>query len=196
VAVRTRALIGLGLVALLTTAVHAAEAPWQLIQTNDGTLYVVAAGLRHRIMPATVPDEAVTTIPEGDAWTSGAMADTPAVPLQALTLASAPLAAPTQANGVIELEGDGTQTSRQFHLSGGNYLLRWTATPKSPAGCYYGGALQAREYPLFQRAIANEVVKGGARRAGEARLYALKPGDYFLNVSSSCDWNVSVIPQL
>jgi hypothetical protein len=193
--VRTRALIGAGLAALLVTAAQAAETPWGLIRTDDGTLYVVAAGTRHRIVPAAVPSEVAASIPEGTAWDDGVMADGPAAPIQALAVASLPLAAPTAANGVIELEGSGTETSRLFGLSGGNYLLRWTATPRSPAGCYFGGVLRVREYPLFQQSLANETVKGTARRSGETRAYTLKPGDYFVNVSSGCDWTISVIPQ-
>jgi hypothetical protein len=192
----TRALIGLVTAGLLTTAASAQELPWGLIQTSDGTLYVVAAGLRHRVVPAMAPDEIVATIPEGAAWEGGVLADAPAVPIQGLTLTSGPLLAPTQANGVIELEGNGTELSRQFHLSGGNYVIRWTAIPKSPAGCLHRGFLQARGQPTFQQSIANEVIKDATRRSGETRAYALKPDDYFLNMSSGCDWRVTITPQV
>jgi len=191
----TRTLIGLVTAGLLATPATAQEPPWGLLQARDGTLYVVAAGVRHRIVPATAPDEAIAAVPEGAAWESGVMADAPTVPIQALTLTTTPPLAPTAANGVIELEGSGTETSRQFHLSGGNYLIRWTATPKSPAGCSHHGVLQARGQPPFEQGIANELIRDGGRRSGETRAYALRPDDYFVNMSSGCDWRVIITPQ-
>ena len=193
---RIRALGGLVCAALLTSAAYAQDAQWGLIQSNDGTLYVVVSGMRHRVQPVVAPDDVISALPEGAAWETGVMADAPTVSVQALTFTAAPLQAPTQANGTIEVEGGGTGQSGQFHLSGGNYVIRWTATPLSATGCSLSGVLQLRGQPQFQQNIANAVIRDAVRRSGDTRAYALTPGDYFLNMSGACDWRVTVTPQV
>jgi hypothetical protein len=193
--VRRFALTGFLVAALSTSAAHGLEAPWGLVQTGDGTLYVVAGGTRHRITPVAVPEDIIAAIPEGDAWEQGRIPGAPAASVETFTLATAPLLAPTLANGVIEVQGSGTEKSRSFRLSGGTYLIRWTATPRAPAGCQQSGALQGRDQVLQQYSIANEIIQDGAPRSGETRAYAVKPGDYLVNMNSGCDWRVTIIPQ-
>jgi hypothetical protein len=191
-----RVLVGLGTLGVVATmAAFAEELPWGLIQGSDGTLYVVTAGMRHRVVPAIAPDEVIARLPEGEAWETGVLADTPPVPIHALTLAAVPRLAPTQANGVIEIEGNGTEISRTFRLSGGNYVIRWTAVSRESQGCTHRGWLEARGQSPFQQGIANAAVTPGGRQGGETRAYALRAGDYYLNMSSGCDWRVTITAQ-
>jgi hypothetical protein len=186
-----RGLIAVIAALLAIGTVAAQEAPWRLVQSSDGTLYVIAAGTRHRIVPAAVPDDVIAAIPEGEAWETGAMTAVAPQVQPAQTQASA--AAPVDA--AVTLEGSGIQKSRLFRLSGGNYWIQWTATPKSASGCYHGGTLQAPDQPLVHESVGNELINDRNPRSGETRAYNLKPGDYFLNMSSGCDWRVTITPQ-
>ena len=60
-------------VAWIVSTVMAQVSPWQLVKTGDGTLYVIAEGVRHRIVPAIVSDAAIRAIPEAEPWDAGVM---------------------------------------------------------------------------------------------------------------------------
>lgn len=53
------------------TAVWAQASPPQLYQVSDGSLWVVADGMKHRITPQAVADERLAGVPEGAAWADG-----------------------------------------------------------------------------------------------------------------------------
>src|SRR5215207_5172872 len=57
---------------------HAQDAPWRLVQENDGTLYVIAGGTRHRIVPATLPGDIIAAIPEAEPGEDGRIMVAPA----------------------------------------------------------------------------------------------------------------------
>ena len=191
---RRFALIGLIVAALSTSAAHGLEAPWGLVQTGDGTLYVVAGGIRHRITPVTIPDDLIAAIPEGDAWeqgrSPGRRQDGPDIHADV-----GPAAGPDAGERRDRGRRQRHRPSRLFHLSGGNYLIKWTATPTSAVECYQSGVLQAHDQSTPQQSIVNELVEVGARRSGETRVFVLKPGDYRVSMTSGCAWRVTIIPQ-
>lgn len=68
---------------LIVGSVSAQEAPWRLVQSEDGTLYVIAGGNRHRIVPAPISGAELGAIAESQAWEDGNMiveSAAPAVP--------------------------------------------------------------------------------------------------------------------
>ena len=71
-----RRLMGGGLGAIfavvwLVATVSAQVSPLQLVSAGDGTLFILANGVRHRIVPTVMSDAALGAIPEAEAWESG-----------------------------------------------------------------------------------------------------------------------------
>ena len=74
-----RRLMGGGLATILAVlwlvvAVSAQVSPLQLVSAGDGTLFVLANGVRHRIVPAVMSDADLGAIPEAEAWDAGTLA--------------------------------------------------------------------------------------------------------------------------
>jgi hypothetical protein len=88
--------------------------------------------------------------------------------------------------------------SKSFYLSGGNYTVSWTATDRSGAysvGCYHGGTLEAVDKSqFFFEMIGNDMVDAGSSSSGSTELYGVRPGSYYLDMSSGCDWVVTITP--
>jgi hypothetical protein len=53
---------------LAIQVVSAQSAPWMLLQSPDGTLWIVADGTRHRATPLVVDDATVAIYPEAAPW--------------------------------------------------------------------------------------------------------------------------------
>jgi hypothetical protein len=85
--------------------------------------------------------------------------------------------------------------SAAFELHGGNYTITWTATDnqsQSKVGCSHGGSLQRVDPPPASETIANASVSAGRTATGETHAYNLRAGRYFLNMSSGCEWTVTL----
>ena len=65
------------LIVSLASMAAAQSAPWRLVQPSDGSLWVIADGVRHRVAPANIADAELAAIPEGGAWSDGSLADAP-----------------------------------------------------------------------------------------------------------------------
>jgi hypothetical protein len=62
------------LVGAFPLALTAAQsAPWSLVQSSDGVLWVLTDGARHRIAPQPIGDTVLASIPEAAPWDDGAM---------------------------------------------------------------------------------------------------------------------------
>jgi len=97
----------------------------------------------------------------------------------------------------VTLAGKGILKTPPFELRGGSYSIKWTASDSSTSavGCYQGGQLQAVDGSLHFETVGNAMVPGGQKMTGETQAYNLKPGRYFLDMSSGCDWSVTIAPQ-
>lgn len=42
--------------------------------------------------------------------------------------------------------------------------------------------------------FANAVVSAGQAQSQESQVYNVRPGQYFLDITSTCDWEVTVRP--
>ena len=60
--------------------VSAQGVPWRLVQSGDGTLYVIAEGVRHVVVPAVISDDELGAIAEGEPWGATFGASAPAGP--------------------------------------------------------------------------------------------------------------------
>lgn len=109
--------------------------------------------------------------------------------LLALVLPIAPAVAQVEP---LVIEGSGIQSSAPFVLDGGDYYIQWTATPKGDGGCYHGGTLEMAGNPLGFVMLANEILPDSTPVDGETYAYGLKPGRYYLKMSSGCDWRVTL----
>ena len=87
-----RSLLGVLAALLVIGSVSAQAGNPRLVQSPDGTLYVIAGDARHRIVPAPITDEELLAIAETEPWEDGTIALAPAPP--AVPAAPAAPAAP------------------------------------------------------------------------------------------------------
>ena len=178
------ALVGL----LIVGSVSAQEAPWRLVQTSDGTLYVVAAGVRHRITPAALPDGVVAAISEGAAWEAGTLGDAPQPPVDTAAAGAPQAAAPLTFSGTTDVNTD------LFWLDRTAYRVTWEVTPRARDGdCFFDADLKT---PAGGRShsLASPDVK--VARTGETNVYDVRPGAHYLEVSTTCpSWRVTMAPR-
>jgi len=118
----------------------------------------------------------------------------PSTPVPAPTLVPVPPpAAPLLSEMPTTVSGSGIQKSRPFTLTGGNYSVQWRATSKSSGGCYHGGQIRSLDNPGFFETVANEMVQGSA--SGETQMYRVRAGQYYADMSSGCDWAITIAPK-
>jgi hypothetical protein len=111
-------------------------------------------------------------------------------------------AAEPTADARIVYTGTGSQTTEAFYLAGGTYQTHWAAwgyAPEFPP-CTHSAELKAID-------PANSTTSGGhvidlARlvdvpatgASNDAYVVNLKPGDYYLDVTSACAWQIALSP--
>ncbi len=94
----------------------------------------------------------------------------------------------------VTISGSGIETSRKFHLNGGDYLVRWTATPDTDHGCYHGATLESTDVSVFET-LASELLDDGTPKSGSTYLYQVEDANYYVDASSGCDWSFTFTQQ-
>ncbi len=192
-----RSLLGVLLAVFVVGSVSAQAAAPRLVQSSDGTLYVIAGAVRHRIVPAPITDEELLAIAEAGAWEDGTLAlGAPPAPSQP----AAQAAAPPPGEQPITLSGSQDQNTPPFELRGGTYTARWSAQLRSgESSCFVGVRVRRT---MDQRSLDSIISTTLSRRQGapsangETILYGVTPGLYYLDVNTSgCDWSVTIAPQ-
>ena len=93
----------------------------------------------------------------------------------------------------VMLNGNTGQKTTPFHLNGSNYSLTWTGRDMSGYGCYLGIIMKAVDPNVrFFELIANKAVGDNATESNTTQLYNVKSGDYYLDVNTGCEWQVTI----
>lgn len=71
-------------------SVRADEAPVRVVQTGDGSLFVVSGGQRQRLVPDFIPDEELVALPEGEPMFGQIAFPAPAPPLPPAVIGATP----------------------------------------------------------------------------------------------------------
>jgi len=89
-------------------------------------------------------------------------------------------------SGLIKLAGHGDGNSEPFALAGGEYVFRYGATPKSPAGCMNVLTLKGSDsdYSL--------VISDGGRNGAKVIQGVPAGSNYFVEATSTCDWLLEI----
>lgn len=94
----------------------------------------------------------------------------------------------------VVVTGSGMTQTRPFVLAGGNYTIDWTAQDKNPrTPCFHSGALRGVDNSTTQ-SLGLKSVDAGQSASGETTAYHLIPGQYYLSMTSGCDWSVTISP--
>ncbi len=116
---------------------------------------------------------------------------------------------PRQATGVvvtgeapIVLTGIGSQTTNPFYLAGGTYHSDWSAWGEAPEypPCTHSAELMAVDTANAETVLGHvtdlaNLVQVPATGASQASyVYNVKPGDYYLDVTSACAWQIAFSP--
>lgn len=100
----------------------------------------------------------------------------------------------------VTLTGKGGLNTLPFRLDGGSYSVDWKAVDQpTGSGCFYGGTLKAVDgsltAPLNFASVGSGRVEKGKSLSGTTQLYNVKPNTYYLDMSSSCDWSITISTQ-
>jgi hypothetical protein len=89
--------------------------------------------------------------------------------------------------------GQGAGQVGPFALTGGNYVVRWTARPAgSDESCVFGGAVKSTNGVRLRLFGPRSATPGDPAR-GQEVVDSLPPGDYVLaTISTSCAWEMSL----
>jgi len=73
-------------------------------------------------------------------------------------------------------------------------MLQWVAVADSSVGCYHGANLKRADGTFMFETIANEMIENKKPVTGETNLFNLEDAEYYVDVSSGCDWEFTFIP--
>ncbi len=79
--------------------------------------------------------------------------------------------------------GNTEQETDRFHLSGGDYKVQWTARANDSA-CFFSAFLDG---PGFEDIVSADVETS---ESGTANLHDVEAGEWFVNVTSHCQWTI------
>lgn len=189
-----RWVLGIAMALLAISSVSAQGVAPRLVQSSDGTLYVVAGDVRYRVVPAPISDADLAAIGEAGVWEDGTLVLSAPSPAPAQPAA---IAAPA-AEQPVALSGTSDQNTRPFELRGGTYTARWSAQlqPRD-ASCFVATRLRrAADQRLIDGVFSETLNRRGPTSAGgETILYGVSPGAYYIDATSSgCDWSVTLSP--
>lgn len=95
------------------------------------------------------------------------------------------------------ITGQGTMKTSLFTLNGGTYKVNWQATPtgsSSVVGCFHGANL-VPETASFGQNLGSGQVAANATTTGETFAYNVKPGRYYIDATSGCQWSITLTNQ-
>jgi hypothetical protein len=102
----------------------------------------------------------------------------------ATTLPSAQPAEPLTFTGTTNVNTD------LFQLSRDAYRMTWEVTPESDGDCFFDADLRT---PDGRRAHSLASPDVAVTRSAETNIYGVRPGAYFLDVSTTCPaWRVTL----
>lgn len=102
----------------------------------------------------------------------------------------------------IILIGVRTETTDWFHLAGGTYRTDWSAWGEAPEfpPCTHSAELMAVDPANTETSLghvtnlANLVHVPATGASFTSFVYNVKPGDYYLDVTSACAWQIALSP--
>jgi hypothetical protein len=102
----------------------------------------------------------------------------------------------------VVFAGVGSQTTDHFHLAGGTYRGLWSAWGQTPADppCTHSVELLAVDPANGTTGtghvtdLARLVHVPSTGQSNETYVINVKPGDYYLGVTSACAWQVAFTP--
>ena len=91
--------------------------------------------------------------------------------------------------------GSGSGSTPIFRLRAGEYTINWQARPLLPSGigCTLRGTLRSTQSPQVTYAFEGQVVPGEDVFSGSTDALSLASGDYVVEMSSDCVWELSVL---
>jgi len=96
------------------------------------------------------------------------------------------------------IAGQGTMKTSLFTLAGGTYKVNWQATDPpgggASVGCFHGARLTP-EAGSFGENLGSGTPAAGATLTGETFAYSVKPGRYFIDATSGCQWSITLTNQ-
>lgn len=104
----------------------------------------------------------------------------------------------TDEAGQVSLSGDGSLNTLPFDLSGGAYTVRWSGSTGSRPIALGNVILYLKrtDGPLGTELLVNTTVSQQIPTAsGETHVYNVKPGSFYLAVTSPGEWSVTISPQ-
>jgi len=171
------------LLVAIPAAASAQSTPWRVVQASDGSLYLLKDGARSLILPALITDEDLSAIPELDPISGE------------LPQPSAPTALLPPAQDPVTITGQREMNTDLFTLSGGNYVVTWTAKPIGTSNsCFHGASLKPLKAGngFYGESVGSGQVSGANPVAGETHVYAVPSGQYFISATSGCQWSLTL----
>ena len=116
---------------------------------------------------------------------------------------------PSQATAVVGavdapiiLTGLNSQTTDLFYLAGGTYRSNWSAWGQAPEypPCTHSAELMAVDTASAETSLghvtdlAKLVHVPATGGSASSYVYDVKPGDYYLDVTSACAWQIALTP--
>jgi hypothetical protein len=103
--------------------------------------------------------------------------------------------APPAGEQPIIFNGTTSTKTDAFNLSGGNYKATVAAQARIDFGCYYGAALRSTDPNRFVfESLANKALAASESFNNVTNIYNAKPGNYYIDVTtSSCtSWSITI----
>jgi hypothetical protein len=114
-----------------------------------------------------------------------------------------PTAGARTAEAPIIVSGVGNQTSAPFYLAGGTYRGNWSAWGEAAEfpPCTHSAELLAVDPANAATAgghvsdMASLVSVPATGASDTSYLYNIKPGEYYVDVTSACSWQIALSPE-
>jgi hypothetical protein len=105
-------------------------------------------------------------------------------------------APPNTGEKPVTLSGSGVMQTKPFSLAGGNYVSDWSASDPTGMGCMQSGFLESAD-PSFSVMfdVGTKILFPRSSDRGTAPLPGLQAGHYYLDMTSGCNWTVTISPQ-
>jgi hypothetical protein len=190
---------GLGLAVAMGGVSLAQPRPPRVVQTADGTLYLIVPEGRLWLIPQPITDEELLVLPDIGAIIGELPqpAPPPAPPAAPAPPLPPPPPAPVAPEEPVTVSGERTMSTRPFMLRGGNYTARWTARPMSPSpSCFHSATLRpvTPGGRFLSGTLGSGSVQGAEPVSGETQVYNVPADSYYVDALSMCAWSVTIRP--